>query len=405
MINVAQKSLDDIFNDFLENKRVFLDKAALSQKYTPETIPHREDEVTQIATIMAPCLRMEKPSNLFIFGKTGTGKTVTISHVLSKLSEKANERGIPLETIYLNCKLKRVADTEYRLIAQLIEFFGKKVPSTGLPTDDVYNIFYKTIDDHKMLIVIVLDEIDHLISKAGDEILYNLTRINSALKNTEITFIGISNDLRFPERLDARVKSSLGEEEIIFSPYNALQLRDILNERAKKAFYEGVASDVVISKCAAYAAREHGDARRALDLLRVAGELAERDASSVITENHIDKADEKMEKDRLMEAVIKQPKQSQIVLYSVMSYYEERSEPASTGDIYEIYKKLCKSIGLKTLTQRRISDLISELDMLGIINAKVISQGRYGRTREILLSMPEESLNRIGLFLKNGLEV
>jgi cell division control protein 6 len=369
MVGVAQKSLDDIFNDFLENKRIFLEKSALTQKYTPENVPHREEEVMQIATILAPCLRLEKPSNLFIFGKTGTGKTVTVTHVLNKLSEKAEEKKIPLEIVYLNCKLKRVADTEYRLIAQLSDFFGAKVPATGLPTDEVYKIFYKTIDDEKRIIIIVLDEIDHLINKAGDEILYNLTRINSSLKNSEITFIGVSNDLRFTEKLDARVKSSLGEEELIFSPYNALQLRDILLERAKNSFYDGVIGDSIISKCAAYAAREHGDARRALDLLRVAGELAERDASPVINEKHIDKADEKMEKDRLIEAIIKQPKQSQVVLYAIMSYYEERDEPASTGDIYEIYKVLCNSIGLKKLTQRRISDLISELDMLGIINA------------------------------------
>jgi cell division control protein 6 len=405
MVGVAQKSLDDIFNDFLENKRIFLDKASLTQKYTPENIPHRDEQIMQIAKILAPCLRMEKPSNLFIYGKTGTGKTVTVSHVINKLVEKSKEREVDLEFIYLNCKLKRVADTEYRLLAQLSEHFGKKVPSTGLPTDEVYNIFYKTIDDKKRIIVLVLDEIDHLINKAGDEILYNLTRINSSLKNAELTFIGISNDLRFTEKLDARVKSSLGEEEIIFSPYNALQLRDILQERAKQSFYDNVISDSVISKCAAYAAREHGDARRALDLLRVAGELAERDASQTITEEHIDVADNKMEKDRLMEAIIKQPKQSQIVLYAVMSYYEGRNEPASTGDIYEIYKAFCNSINLKKLTQRRISDLISELDMLGIINARVISQGRYGRTREITLSIPEETLNRIGLFLKNHLEV
>src|SRR3972149_9186456 len=134
MINVSQKSLDDIFNDFLDNKRIFLDKAALAQKYNPENIPHRDDSILNIARILAPCLRMEKPSNLFIFGKTGTGKTVTVSHVLNKLSEKARDKGVSLEVVYLNCKLKRVADTEYRLIAQLAEFFGKTVPSTGLPT-------------------------------------------------------------------------------------------------------------------------------------------------------------------------------------------------------------------------------------------------------------------------------
>ena len=40
------------------------------------------------------------------------------------------------------------------------------------------------------------------------------------------------------------------------------------------------------------------------------------------------------------------------------------------------------------MTQRRITDLISELDMLGIIHARVRSFGRGGRTKEIDLSVP-----------------
>ena len=402
---LAQKSLDEIFDDFLENKRIFLDKQALTQKYTPENIPHREKQIGEIATILAPALRLEKPSNLFIYGKSGTGKTLTITHVLNKLEEKAKQRDIPLKIIYINCKLKRVADTEYRLVAQLARELGKEVPSTGLPTDEVYNIFYNAIEEKKQFVILVLDEIDHLVNKAGDEIMYNITRMNSSLKNSDLTFIGISNDLRFTERLDARIKSSLGEEELIFSPYDALQLRDILQHRGKKSFYDDVVDDLVINKCAAYAAREHGDARRALDLLRVAGELAEREGLTNVNESHIDKAEDVMEKDRLTEAVTLLPKQSQTLLYSIFNFTADFEGPASTGDIYDIYKKLCTDIGLKQLTQRRVSDLLSELDMLGIINARVISQGRYGRTREIDISIPTDALNKISLILKNELEI
>lgn len=402
----GQKSLEDIFNDFLQNKRIFLNKSALSQKYTPENIPHRDNEIVQIATILAPSLRLEKPSNILIFGKSGTGKTLTVSHVLNQLQRKAEVNGVPLRVVYVNCKLKKVADTEYRLVAHLARQFGKEVPSTGLPTDDVYNLFYEAVDSEKQIVILVLDEIDHLVKKVGDEIMYNLTRINSTLRNAEVSFIGISNDLTFTESLDARVKSGLGEEEIIFPPYDALQLKDILWERARESFYEGVISESVIAKCAAYAAREHGDARRALDLLRIAGELAEREASSVVTEEHVDRADEKIEKDRIIEAVNKQPKQSQLLLFAIINhFFDSGGESASTGDVFSVYCELCNGVGVKPLTQRRISDLIGELDMLGIINAKVVSQGRYGRTREISLSLPRDTLNRVWLLLKNELGV
>ncbi len=400
-----QKSLDTIFDDFLENKRIFLNKEALTQKYTPDNIPHREAEIQQIGTILAPCLRMEQPSNLFIFGKTGTGKTVSVRHVLNKLEEKAQIKNIPIKVIYLNCKMKRVADTEYRLVAEIARQFGKQVPATGLPTDEVYNLFYETIDNTEQIIILVLDEIDHLVAKAGDEMMYNLTRINSSLKKAKVSMIGISNDLRFTEGMDARVKSSLSEEEIIFPPYDALQLKTILKERAKTSFYDGTIDDDVITKCAAYAAREHGDARRALDLLRIAGELAERNAETKIVEQYVDVADDKMEKDRLIEAIKKLPKQSQILIYAIFQHMENHNSPASTGDIYNVYRGFCESLGIKQLTQRRVSDLISELDMLGIINAKVISQGRYGRTREITLSIPTETFNKAFLTLKQEFDI
>jgi len=114
-----------------------------------------------------------------------------------------------------------------------------------------------------------------------------------------LCIVGISNNLTFLDELDPRVRSSLSEEEILFHPYNALQIQDILNQRSNAAFKEGVLQDGVISKCAAYAAKEHGDARRALDLLRVAGELAERDNSKKILLKHIDEANEKIEKDKI----------------------------------------------------------------------------------------------------------
>jgi len=310
-----------------------------------------------------------------------------------------------MRVIYLNCKLKRVADTEYRLIAQLARELGKDIPPTGLPTDEVYKLFCDALDRKEQLIVIVLDEIDQLVSKAGDGTLYNLTRINAELKKSQISVIGISNDLNFTDTLDPRIKSSLSEEELVFPPYNALQIQDILNHRKVKAFKEGVLSSGVIEKCAAYAAREHGDARRALELLRVAGEIAERKNLSEVTIEHIDEAEDKIERDRVLDIVKTVPKQFQATLYSIFAICEKHDGQILTGEVYESYKKLCLSIGLRPLTQRRVSGVIAELDMLGIINAKVISKGRYGRTREISLAIPHSTQPKLVEILKQDLDI
>lgn len=382
-----QKGLVNFFESYLEKEPLFIDKKPLQSGFTPENISHRGEQIDCVAKILAPALRLDRPSNIFIYGKTGTGKTLTVRYVTKQIEEVAKSKEKPVFVYYLNCKLKKMVDTEYRLIAQLAREFGKEVPITGLPTDEVYKMFYDVIDTDKRIILLILDEIDHLVNKIGNDVLYNLTRINSELKNAQICVIGISNDLMFTDRLDPRVKSSLSEEEVVFPPYNALQLQDILRERSEKAFKSDCLEYGLIQKCAAYAAREHGDARRALELLRVAGEIAERSGCDKVELKHLDMAEEKIERDRVTDIVLTQPRQQQLVLYSILSVYQNRKDKIFTGEVFEVYKGLCLQTGLKALTQRRISDVIAELDMLGIINANVISKGRYGRTREISLSI------------------
>ncbi|MEM3154668.1 MAG: ORC1-type DNA replication protein [Candidatus Woesearchaeota archaeon] len=379
---MKEKGLVDFFEKYLEKKPVFKDKAVLQSNYSPNQIFHRDEQIQQLANILAPALRLEKPSNIFIYGKTGTGKTLTVKYTTQQLVGIASQKKIPVKVVYLNCKLKKLADTEYRIIAQLLREYGKNIPPTGLPTDEVYHLFYRTIDREKHVLLLILDEIDQLVGKSGDELLYNLTRINSELKNTQITLIGISNDLVFTDTLDPRVKSSLSEEDLVFPPYNAEQIQSILQQRAQLAFNQGVIGEGVLEKCAAFAAREHGDARRALELLRVSGEIAERQNENSVTIAHLDKAEDKIERDRILDIVATQPKQYQVTLFSILDACNQK-QGVFTGEIYALYEQYCSQTGLRPLTQRRVSDIIAELDMLGIINAKVISKGRYGRTREI----------------------
>jgi len=400
---MRQKSLSGFFENFLKRESLFVNKNVLQSSYTPEFIQHRDEQIKQVADILAPALKLERPSNIFIYGKTGTGKTLSVKYTTNQIIEVAKKNEVPLKVIYMNCKLKKIADTEYRLIAQLAREFKKEIPPTGLPTDEIYKIFFSALDKEKKNLLLVLDELDQLVNKTGDGILYNLTRINEELKNSQITIIGVSNDLIFVDNLDPRVKSSLSEEEILFPPYNAIQIKDILKQRIKLAFKKGAIAPGAIEKCAAYAAREHGDARRALELLRVAAEIAERKNVNRVEIKHIDEAEEKIERDRVLDIINTQPKQFQLTLYSIVSLYLQRKKILFTGEIYDLYKGLCKKTDLRPLTQRRVSDIVSELDMLGIINAKVISKGRYGRTREISLITPTSVNLKIKEILEEGL--
>jgi cell division control protein 6 len=397
--------LDKIF-DAVSGNVLFKNKRMLQINYTPETIPHREDQIELVASILAPALRGERVSNLFIYGKTGTGKTLSVQYVTNEILKRVQSTDVGLKVVYVNCKLRKVADTEYRILAEIISNLGGSVPSTGLPTDAVYNKFVELIDGKKQLVLIVLDEIDQAVRKISDSFLYSLTRLNGELKNAQISLLGISNSLTFMDELDPRVRSSLGEEELVFPPYNALQLQDILRERASGAFNDSILDEGVIAKCAAYAAREHGDARRALDLLRVAGELAEREGKARVALKHMDDANNKIEKDKMLDIIENEPRQFQLVLLSIMDMHEQKpNELFFTGDIYNTYQNVCSKTKNEVLTQRRVSDILAEFDMLGIINAQVISKGRQGRTREIKLMIPGSILPKAREILSQALNI
>ncbi|WP_135535185.1 Cdc6/Cdc18 family protein [Halostella pelagica] len=434
-----------LFDDLLSGEPIFENKEVLRPSYTPHELPHRKEQINKMATILVAALRGETPSNILIYGKTGTGKTASAKFVSQELESTSQKYRVPCDVEYINCE---VTDTQYRVLAQLANKFIEEnerlidewladlrelresaledtsafddadfdsidavddriaeleadkaefetVPMTGWPTDRVYSVFFDAVDYHERVVVIMLDEIDKLVEKSGDDTLYNLSRMNSELANSRVSIMGISNDLKFTDFLDPRVKSSLGEEEIVFPPYDANQLRDILQHRSDVAFKADALTDDVIPLCAAFAAQEHGDARRALDLLRTAGELAERDQSELVDEDHVRQAQDKIELDRVVEVVRTLPTQSKIVLFSIILLEKNGVHNVNTGEVYNIYKRLCEEIDADVLTQRRVTDLISELDMLGIVNAVVVSKGRYGRTKEISLSVPIEETEAV----------
>jgi cell division control protein 6 len=349
--------------------------------------------VDQIASVIAAALKGDKPSNMMIFGKTGTGKTAVMNFIGNEL-RKADASSNSCEFVYINCE---VVDTHYGILYtignQNQSDYDKRIPYTGWSTEKVFAEMSSYIDSQKKVFIIVLDEVDRLLNKSSDDVLYHLLVINESLSNSKVSLVGISNNLKFMELLDPRVRSRLGEEKLVFPPYLREQLEDILRERAKLAFEDGAVEEGVIPYCAAVSAQETGDARRALDLLRVATDIAERNGDNVVTEAHAKSAKNKIEMDTVIEAVKTLTPQSKTVLMSIIKNTEDGCKTMTTGDVYAAYKNISEVLGTSIRTQRRVTDLISELDMLGIIHAHVRSFGRTGRTKEIELSAPKEAID------------
>jgi len=382
MSNVFEDLQDD-WGD-LVSKSIFKDKSPLDHRFLPEKLVHRDEQIRQIAKYWVDVLNNVTPSNVTLYGKTGTGKTAASKFAREQLLEIAQKKNVFVKVEYIRCT---DYTTEYQVIAQLCNKLGRDVPNRGWTKGEVVNtfrdIFRTNAFGRKLHLIVILDEIDILLDKDGDGILYTLTRTDN------VSVLSISNYLDFKNLIKSRVTSSLNDKEIVFPPYGADQLADILTERAELSFRDGVLENDVIPLCSAMAAKEEGDARYALDLLKNAGELAFDEDSETVTSEHVRKAKDTIEHNKVIEIISTLPPQQQRVLEAILILTKQGAE-ISSGKLYDEYKEISKK---DAVTYRRIFDFINELELLGIISTNTISRGRgKGRTNIIKLQCDETLL-------------
>ena len=382
----------------------------LRHDYIPDRILHRDGQQELVTQSLIPLYQKSIPPNLLVYGKPGTGKTLVVKKVLGQIQNRVDKNAYQIKIVFTNAKDQ---SNLYNVLVDLGRQLGLKskkttddklwLPSTGLSISEVFNRILYIIEKNKINTVFVIDEIDHLaklVDKTGKDILYSITRANLKLKNGSLSLVGISNDVSFKDQLDPRVISTLSEEEIVFPAYNTNEIKEILEDRIPLAFDENIVTQGALNLCASMACKQHGDARRAIKLLNVAGKTAELNQDNSITDEHVRLAAQRIEIDKESQQLNAFSLHEKLLVITIM-----KTPNISTGDIYSAYKSLCKITCQNELTQRRVTQMLSEIELSGLISGRMIHQGIHGNTKKFNLTIspdlvkntlnPEEIFNDI----------
>lgn len=355
-----------------------------------DRIVGREEEIRKVVSALNPGINGRSPHNLVLYGKSGTGKSLVSKHVSSRAQVIAADNDVSLGVAYVDCSQ---SNTETRVSRTLGKEFNQpavtdlEIIDQGVGTDYYYNKLWSILDECYDVAVVMLDEIDKLDS---DDILMQLSRAGESGKLSEckIGIIAISNKISYHEDLNERVKSSLRERQLVFPPYDANQLREIMEAR-DDAFHDGVLTDDVIPLTAAFAAQDHGDARKALDILRNSGELAAEQEDPTVTEDHVRVAREMANVDRFRDLLAGQPQQAQLVVLAVTTLHIESNEARPmipSREIYDRYRQLAEHMGSDVRSDRRVLDFLKEQVFLDILGNELTGNGwKKGKTRRFYL--------------------
>lgn len=383
------------FQEILAKKSIFKNMSVLSPHYIPKELPYREDQIKEIMCVVSPALKSQRPRNLIIYGKTGTGKTCSMKRIMNEFQEIAKN-----ETMhYVNC---RIYNSRYRILQKILKGYIPELEKSGFGLPYLYEKLLEIMEDDRQLIV-VLDEIDMV--KDLDELVYTLTRANDEADEGGVSMVGISNRLSFKDSLDPRSRSSLYETEMVFPPYTSEQLQKILTERVKEGFEISVVKESAINLTAALTAQESGDARYALKLLMKAGEMAEQKEKGNVDDNDVETARKKVELDLIAETITTLPDMHRIVLHSIASVTMSGSRYARlegvgsefllSGEVYEEYEKRCKKISKRPRSTRWFREYLNDLEMLGLIVTTPSGKGMRGHTTLIKLGHNAEDICKI----------
>ena len=383
----------------LLKKNLYKNRDILYDQKPPGSFLHRIDERNELVVELMPILLNSSFSYIFAYGTPGTGKTGLIMEVMEELQGTAKKEGVGLSVVYINCSENR---TETTILLDILGKINpeKEYPAMGWNKTQATKEFISVVKEMKQHVIIVLDEVDYALKESGDDILMKLSRINERAGKT-VSSVIISNDVKVADYIKPRTMSRFGRVKVIFPPYNADELYDILKDRAGHAFKAGVVSDVILKKIGEIEGSRGGDARKALELLDACAKVTISKGSDKISLEYVESAEKSLEKDQIIKVLTSLTRHQKILYLAILKGDDKKK--AGTG-VFSQYKKDCKSYNETPLSERRIRTFLVEFSELGLIESEVgWLKDLKKKNRKITITIGSSVKNKVRKLLRDSI--
>jgi len=386
------------FASILQNQ-IYKDRDVLFSLHPPTGFLHRTEQKNELIMELAPIL-MSSNSCVFVYGNPGTGKSALILDLITELENEAKKQKVGLKTVYVNCSENR---TETAILLSVLSELDKEhdYPKMGWNRAKTLDEFNDVLNKKGGSVLVVLDEVDYALRESGDDILYRLSRINDQVK-AKVSTIIISNDVRVGDYIKPRTQSAFGRVKVIFSPYTADELYDILSERSKFAFKQGVVGESVLKRIAESEASRGGDARRCLELLDACAKIAIGNKKQNIAIDLVEQAERSLEQNSVLHLISSLTKHQKILYYAILKSNKELEMEGA--EIYREYMELCSKYNVEPLTERSVRTFLVNFDELRLIDSEVgWLRNLKKKARKITINMDKALKTKALKILRNSI--
>lgn len=372
-------------------KSVFKDQRTLSFDYVPPKLVHRDEQMKRLITLYRPVVESNMSQNVVLTGSVGTGKTATAKRFCMDLRDYAEKRQKAIDWVLVNCRQR---NSESSAVLHIVNHFQPNFPDRGFSITEMLRILRKDLEKRKLHLLIVLDEADMLLKRAGSDIIYKLTRFGEeGVETRELVSLMLISQKNVFDMLDTSSASTFKRTNIIeFGKYTLDELRDIVAQRAELALHDGAITGDAVDLIAEVSA-EWGDARFAIEILEKAGMLADEEGAGKIDVEHVRAAKAEAYSSITESKLIGLDKHQKLALLAIAKASRGKAY-VTTGEAESTYKVACEEYGEKPRAHTAFWGLLKDLDMLGVVSAKKSGPGISGKTTVItLLDIPAKVLD------------